>query len=174
MEERRGRAKESASEHDICRRPSREGMSSALERVWTTAKLRKKERLTALPNHVTIELLRDAYSWLKRDAAIGVYGVTWDDYGTDLEANLADLHARIHRGAYRAQPPRRVYIPKPDGRGARSALSRWKIRLFSARLPNCSTQSRKKTSSGFRTPSGGDAASTMRWIPLQSGSRAGR
>ena len=91
-------------------------MSSGLERVRTTAKLRKKERFTALLHHVTIELLRDAYSWLKRDAAAGVDGVTWDDYGTDLEANLADLHARIHRGAYRAQPSRRVYIPKPDGR----------------------------------------------------------
>ena len=91
-------------------------MSSGLERVRTTAKLRKKERFTALLHHVTIELLRDAYSWLKRDAAAGVDGVTWDDYGADLEANLADLHARIHRGAYRAQPSRRVYIPKPDGR----------------------------------------------------------
>jgi retron-type reverse transcriptase len=91
-------------------------MSSGLERVRTTAKLRKKERFTALLHHVTIELLRDAYSWLKRDAAPGVDGVTWDDYGADIEANLADLHARIHRGAYRAQPTRRVYIPKPDGR----------------------------------------------------------
>lgn len=114
--ERRGRAKENASQHGMCRTPSRESMSSGLERVRKTAKLRKKERFTALLHHVTIELLRDAYSWLKRDAAVGVDGVTWDDYGTDLETNLADLHARIHRGAYRAQPSRRVYIPKPDGR----------------------------------------------------------
>jgi RNA-directed DNA polymerase len=114
--ERRGRAKENANQHGMCRTPSRESMSSGLERVRTTAKLRKKERFTALLHHVTIELLRDAYSWLKRDAAAGVDGVTWDDYGADLENNLADLHACIHRGAYRAQPSRRVYIPKSDGR----------------------------------------------------------
>jgi len=91
-------------------------MSPGLERVRTAARLRKKERFTALLHHVTVDLLRDAYSWLKRDAAAGADGVTWDDYGADLEVNLADLHARIHRGAYRAQPSRRVYIPKPDGR----------------------------------------------------------
>lgn len=91
-------------------------MASGLERVRTAARLRKKEKFTALLHHVTVDLLRDAYSWLKRDAAAGVDGVTWDEYGTDLEANLVDLHARIHRGAYRAQPSRRVYIPKPDGR----------------------------------------------------------
>jgi RNA-directed DNA polymerase len=91
-------------------------MSSGLERVRTAAKLRKKEKFTALLHHETIDLLRDAYSWLKRDAAAGVDGVTWDEYGADLESKLVDLHARIHRGAYRAQPSRRVYIPKPDGR----------------------------------------------------------
>lgn len=114
--ERRGGAKGNASQHGMCRTPSRESMSSGLERVRTTARLRKKERFTALLHHVTVDLLRDAHSCLKRDAAAGVDGVTWDDYGVDLEANLADLQARIHRGAYRAQPSRRVYIPKPDGR----------------------------------------------------------
>jgi retron-type reverse transcriptase len=82
-------------------------MSSGLERVRTATKLRKKEKFTALLHHVTIGLLRDAYSWLKRDAAAGVDGVTWDEYGSDLESNLVDLHARLHRGAYRAQPSRR-------------------------------------------------------------------
>ena len=91
-------------------------MSPGLERVRTTARQGKKGRFTALLHHVSVDLLRDAYSWLKRDAAAGVDGVTWEDYGVDLEANLADLHARIHRGAYRAQPSRRTYIPKPDGR----------------------------------------------------------
>ena len=114
--ERRGGAEGNASQHGMCRTPSRESMTSGLERVRTAAKLRKKEKFTALLHHVTVDLLRDAYSWLKQDAAAGVDGVTWDEYGADLEANLADLHARIHRGAYRAQPSRRVYIPKPDGR----------------------------------------------------------
>jgi len=114
--ERRGGAEGNAGQHGMRRTPSRESTSSGLERVRTAARLRKKEKFTALLHHVSVDLLRDAYSWLKREAAAGVDGVTWDGYGTDLEANLADLHARIHRGAYRAQPSRRVYIPKPDGR----------------------------------------------------------
>jgi group II intron reverse transcriptase/maturase len=73
-------------------------------------------RFTALLHHVTIDRLRKAYLELKRKAAAGVDGVTWDDYGQDLEARLADLHARLHRGAYRAKPSRRVFIPKADGR----------------------------------------------------------
>jgi group II intron reverse transcriptase/maturase len=65
---------------------------------------------------VSVDLLKDAYSWLKRNAAPGVDGVTWRDYEQNLEANIVDLHARIHRGAYRALPSRRKYIAKPDGR----------------------------------------------------------
>ena len=114
--ERRGGAEGNVRQNGMRRTPSRESMSSGLARVRTMAKLRKKERFTALLHHVTPDLLRDAYSWLKRGAAAGVDGITWDDYGSDLDANLVDLHARIHRGAYRAQPSRRVYIPKPDGR----------------------------------------------------------
>ena len=75
-----------------------------------------KEKLTALLHHVTIELLREAFFALKRDAAPGADGVTWEDYGADLEPKLADLHDRVHRGAYRAQPSRRRYIPKADGK----------------------------------------------------------
>ncbi len=114
--EQRGGAEGNTDQHGRCRTPSRASLSSGLDRVRTAARQRKKEKFTALLHHVTVDLLRDAYSWLKRDAAAGVDGVTWDEYGADLEANLADLHARIHRGAYRAQPSRRVYIPKPDGR----------------------------------------------------------
>ena len=73
-------------------------------------------RFTALLHHVNIDLLRSAYSQLTRDAASGVDGVTWHDYGEGLEERLKDLHARVHRGAYRARPSRRKYIPKPDGR----------------------------------------------------------
>jgi RNA-directed DNA polymerase len=114
--EPRGGAEGNTDRHGMHRTPSRASMSPGLDRVRTAAKQRKKEKFTALLHHVTIDLLRDAYSWLKRDAAAGVDGVTWDEYGADLEANLVDLHSRIHRGAYRAQPSRRVYIPKPDGR----------------------------------------------------------
>jgi RNA-directed DNA polymerase len=91
-------------------------VSPGLERVREAAKQRKKERFTALLHHVTIDLLKDAYSWLKREAAPGVDGRTWQSYKQNLEVNLAELHSRIHRGTYRALPSRRRYIPKPDGR----------------------------------------------------------
>ncbi len=67
-------------------------------------------------HHIDASLLEQAYYWLKRDAASGVDGMTWDAYGDGLQDRLRDLEARIHRGSYRAQPSRRVYIPKPDGR----------------------------------------------------------
>jgi len=76
----------------------------------------KDAKFTALLHHVTIDRLRAAFLSIKRKAAAGVDGVTWQHYATDLESNLQDLHARVHRGAYRAKPSRRVYIPKADGR----------------------------------------------------------
>jgi RNA-directed DNA polymerase len=91
-------------------------VSQALERVRQAAKVRKKERFTALLHHVNPDPLQLSFYALKRNAAPGVDGVTWQDYETELEGNLRDLHSRIHRGAYRAQPSRRKYIPKPDGR----------------------------------------------------------
>jgi hypothetical protein len=84
--------------------------------VREAARRDQETRFTALLHHVTPELLRASFFDLKRNAAPGVDGVTWREYRRDLEAHLADLHGRIHRGAYRAQPSRRPYIPKPDGR----------------------------------------------------------
>ncbi|MTJ79549.1 MAG: hypothetical protein F8N37_00805 [Telmatospirillum sp.] len=114
--EPRGGAEGNARQPSTLRTPSREGVTAGLERIRTAARLKKKERFTALLHHVTVDLLRSAYSWLKRDAAAGVDGVTWEDYGVDLERRLADLHGRVHRGSYRTQPTQRQYIPKPDGR----------------------------------------------------------
>src|SRR5262245_34444629 len=88
----------------------------ALDRVRQVAKGDREARFTALLHHVDVESLRAAYLALKREAAPGVDGVTWEAYGRDLEANLQDLHGRLHRGAYRAKPSRRVFIPKADGR----------------------------------------------------------
>jgi RNA-directed DNA polymerase len=88
----------------------------ALDRVRQVAKRDKDVRFTALLHHVDVESLRTAYWALKRQAAPGVDGVRWEDYGRDLEENLQVLHDRVHRGAYRAKPSRRVYIPKADGR----------------------------------------------------------
>jgi RNA-directed DNA polymerase len=115
MEQREG-AEGNAVENRMCRTPSRENVFQGLDRVRQAAKARKKEKFTALLHHVDVELLGAAFSWLKRDAAPGIDGVTWKGYEQNLEANLIDLHARVHRGAYRALPSRRKYIAKPDGR----------------------------------------------------------
>ena len=116
-------AKGNTSQTDTRRTPSRASMSPGLERVRTAARPNKEERFTALLHHVDVDLLRQAYLWLKREAAPGVDGVTWKEYGPGLEEKLRDLHGRVHRGSYRALPPafagaglRRRYIPKPDGR----------------------------------------------------------
>jgi group II intron reverse transcriptase/maturase len=109
-------AEENAAQGGMHRTPSRESVSHGLDRVRTAARLKKGERFTALLHHVDVDLLQDAYLALGRKAAPGVDGVTWEDYGKGLEARLDDLASRVHRGAYRAQPSRRKYIPKPDGR----------------------------------------------------------
>src|SRR5229473_3101219 len=114
--ERRAGAKGNTNQTDTRRTPSRASVSPGLERVRTAARLDKEERFTALLHHVDIALLRQAYLWLKREAAPGVDGVTWAEYGQGLEEKLEDLHGRVHRGSYRALPSRRRYIPKPDGR----------------------------------------------------------
>jgi len=114
--EPRARAKGNADQQSTHRAQDRDRVSQALERVRQAARLRKKERFTALLHHVNVDLLRLAFRALKRDAAPGVDGVTWRDYEADLERKLVDLCDRVHRGAYRAQPSRRRFIPKPDGR----------------------------------------------------------
>jgi RNA-directed DNA polymerase len=114
--EPRAEAEGNASQQSTRRAQDRESVSQALDRVRQAARQRKKERFTALLHHVSVDLLRLAFFALKRDAAPGVDGLTWQDYEAELEPRLADLHDRVHRGAYRAQPSRRRYIPKPDGR----------------------------------------------------------
>jgi len=93
-----------------------QGASSALDRVRQVARKDKEARFTALLHHVDVDRLRAAYWAIRPEAAPGVDGVTWGAYGQDLEANLQDLHARVHAGRYRASPSRRVHIPKADGR----------------------------------------------------------
>ena len=91
-------------------------VSQGLVRVRKAAREHKEMKFTALLHHMTIDLLRESFYALKRKAAPGVDGVTWYEYETGLEERLAGLHSRVHRGAYRAQPSRRTYIPKSDGR----------------------------------------------------------
>jgi RNA-directed DNA polymerase len=114
--ERRAGTKGNADQQSTRRTQSRESVSQALERIRKVARERKKERLTALFHHISTDLLEEAFFELKEDAAPGVDQLTWKDYEANLEGNLEDLHDRVQRGAYRALPSRRVYIPKPDGR----------------------------------------------------------
>src|SRR5215208_2727448 len=114
--ERRAGTKGNAGQQSTYRTQSRISVTQALERIRKVARARKKERFTALFHHLSIEQLEDSFDELKQNAAPGVDGLTWEAYDADLERNLADLHSRLHRGAYRALPSRRMYIPKSDGR----------------------------------------------------------
>lgn len=114
--EGRARTKENAGEPHTSPTPSGERVSRGLIGVREAARAKKQERFTALLHHLSVERLRDSYYALKRMAAPGVDGVTWREYEDGLEDRLHDLHGRVHRGAYRALPSRRVYIPKADGR----------------------------------------------------------
>jgi RNA-directed DNA polymerase len=114
--EPRVEAKGNASQRSTDRAQNRASVSQALERIRQAARQRKKERFTTLLHHISTAHLEQAFLELKEDAAAGVDGLTWRDYEAGLERKLEDLHARVHRGAYRALPSRRVYIPKPDGR----------------------------------------------------------
>ena len=114
--EPRAGAEGKAGQHDTHRALNRARVTQALDRVRQAARHRKKDRFTALLHHVNPDSLRGAFYALKRDAAPGVDGLTWREYEAELEPRLADLHGRVHRGAYRPHPSRRTYIPKADGR----------------------------------------------------------
>ena len=114
--ERRAGAEGNADQQSTHRSQSRARVTQALDRVRQAARQRKKERFTALLHHVNVDTLRVAFYALKRKAAPGADGLTWQDYEAELEPRLEDLHGRVHQGAYRPQPSRRVYIPKADGK----------------------------------------------------------
>ncbi|QRC15964.1 tail fiber protein [Klebsiella pneumoniae] len=114
--ERRSGAKGNAEQPHMRRTQSRESMSQRLSRVREAAKQRKKERFTALFHLLTVEALEAAFLSLSRKAAAGVDGIRWMDYAGNMKNNITDLHRRLHQGSYRAQPGRRHYIPKADGK----------------------------------------------------------
>src|ERR1700757_2802043 len=105
-----------ADQQSTHRAQSRARVTQALGRVRLAARQRKKEQFTALLHHLNVDTLRMAFYALKRKAAPGVDGMTWQDYEADLELRIEDLHGRVHRGAYRPHPPRRAYIDKADGK----------------------------------------------------------
>ena len=131
--ERRTRAEGNAGQQRTRRAQDRESVSQVLDRVRRAARQRKKERFTALFHHFSIPMLRTAYFALKRDAAPGIDGMTWRTYEADLDRRIEALHERVHRGAYRAQPSRRRYIPKPDGRERPLAIAALEDKI----VPRC-------------------------------------
>jgi RNA-directed DNA polymerase len=114
--EESGGAKRNASLQSTVRTQSRDAVSLAQARIREAVIRNPVEKLTALLHHITVETLRSAFLSLKKKAAVGVDQVRWVDYAADLDRNLTDLHARVHSGAYRALPSRRVFIPKADGK----------------------------------------------------------
>jgi RNA-directed DNA polymerase len=113
--EPRAETKGNAGQQSTRRAQDRASVSQALERLRQAARQGKKERFTSLLHHVDRAMLRTAFYAMKRDAAPGVDGMTWETYEEDLDRRIEDLHARVKRGAYRALPSRRSYIPKEDG-----------------------------------------------------------
>jgi group II intron reverse transcriptase/maturase len=114
--EGRGAAHGKPAPRNATRAQDRQGAHTTLERVGQRAKERKEERFNNLLSHIKVPLLAQAYQRLRKDAAPGVDGVTWSEYGENLDARLLDLQDRVHRGSYHPQPVRRVHIPKGDGR----------------------------------------------------------
>jgi hypothetical protein len=114
--EGRGVAKGNAGEATTCRTRSREQVSKGLEGIREAARRERRTKFTALLHHITPSLLVESYYDLKQNAAAGVDGVTWWDYEDVLYTRVHELHREIHTGAYRAQPSRRVYIEKADGK----------------------------------------------------------
>ena len=121
--EGRASPEENGGQATAVRTPSRVTASNRLAAVRQAARQSRDVRFTALLHHITIDLLKQSYIALERDAAPGIDGVTWRTYGENLEAKLKDLHERIHKGSYRARPARRTYIPKADG--SKRPLSIW-------------------------------------------------
>ena len=113
--ERRTGTKGNAGQQSTRRAQDRASVSQALSRVRKVAQERKTEKFTTLFHHLDSSMLRTAFFALKKDAAPGVDGLTWEAYEADLDPRIEDLHSRLHRGAYRAQPARRRFIPKSDG-----------------------------------------------------------
>jgi hypothetical protein len=115
--ERRRLAKENLAGRNKGRTQCRGTLPNELDRIRQKAERDMDEQFTAIWHHVcSMDRLKEAYRSLKRRGAPGVDGQTWEEYGGNLESNLTDLSGRLRRGAYRAMPVRRAYIPKSDGR----------------------------------------------------------
>jgi RNA-directed DNA polymerase len=166
--EQRGDAKRNALQTTTRQTPSWESVSPGLERIRENARRNPKLRFTALLHHITPAFLRVAYFSLKRKAAPGVDGVTWDAYGEDLEIKINGLHGRIHRGAYRALPSRRRMIPKPDGRERPLGIASLEDKIVQRAVVEVLNAIYEADSSASHMASDRSAASTMLSTHLRS------
>jgi RNA-directed DNA polymerase len=146
-------------------RPTQSGkrMSQGLDGVRQAARARKQERFTAVLHHLNVGLLRESFYALKRQASPGVDGVTWQEYETGLEDRLVDLHNRVHCGAYRAQPSRRVYIPKADGQQRPLGIAALEDKIVQQAVVTILNQSTRSTSKASRMGFVPVAARIKRW-----------
>jgi len=162
--------KENIGQATAPRTQSRISELSDLLGVRKAARKDKRTRFTALLHHITVGLLRDSYYALKRDAAPGVGGTTWQEYETGLDEKLADLHPRIHRGTYRAQPSKRAYIPKADRRQCPLGIAALEDKTVQQAVVTVLNQIFEEDLLGFSYGSGLGEASMMRWMRFGWGS----
>ena len=168
--EGRGLAKGNPRQQNTTRTQGREDVQSALERIRQAARRDKKVRFTALLHHVyDVEHAARGLLRAEADAAPGVDGETWRHYGEELEANLQDLSARLQRGAYRAKPVRRVYIPKADGRQRPLGVPALEDKIVQRATVEVLNAIYETDFSASRMASGPGAASTTRWMRSTSG-----
>ena len=156
--------KRNAELQSTVRTQSREAVTQAQACIRGAVTRNKKEKLTALLHHVSIDVLRWAFLNLKKRAAPGADDLTWADYAADLDRHLTDLHARVHSGAYRALPSLRKYIPKADGKQRPLGIAALEDKIVQAAVVESSRRSMRRSSWGLATGSDPGAASTMRWM----------
>ena len=175
-----GGTKRNAGQQSTDRTQCRKTVSQAQARIREAVSRNSKEKLTTLLHHVTVDALKSAFFNLKKRAAAGVDDVSWLDYAADLDRNLTDLHARVQRGAYRALPSRRVYIPKSDGKLRPLGIAAMEDKLVQAAVVMILTPVYEAEflgfSYGFRRRGEArlrhdGAASTTRWTRSRSESR---
>jgi RNA-directed DNA polymerase len=168
--EERPLTEENTPEPNSCRTPCRESGHSGLERVREAARKDGKLKFTALLHHVSIDLLRQSYYSLKKKAAPGVDGMTWQKYGEGLEERIKDLHGRIHRQAYRARPSRRTWIDKSDGRKRPLGIAALEDKIVQQALATVLNQIWEEDfqgfSYGFRSGRGQQDALDALWVGI--------
>jgi retron-type reverse transcriptase len=156
--------KENARQPNTYPTQSGKGVSQGWANVRKAARDNKERKFTALLHHLTVDLLRESFYSLKRKAAPGVDGVSWQEYEVGLEDRLTDLQDRVHRGAYRATPSRRVYIEKADGQQRPLAVPAMEDKLVQQAVVSILNQIYEEDFLGFSTGFARGAASIKPWM----------